>query len=172
MKENEIWKDVPGWEGLYKVSNFGRCLSVKKNKIKPLDKNSYGYLRLQCYKEGKRAKPFVHQLVAKLFVSGYKEGLVVNHKDGCKQNNMWNNLEWTTRSNNSRHAYALGLQEAKHIKQPCYIEKNGLKVYFETLTSAGKSIGVDGKRLNHLIKTRGGYIPEVDAFIFKCVSND
>lgn len=172
MKENEIWKDVPEWEGLYKVSNFGRCLSVKKNKIKALAKNNYGYLRLQCYGAKRRAKLFVHQLVAKLFVPGYKEGLVVNHKDGCKQNNMWDNLEWVTRSANCKHAFDTQLKEAKRKNQSCYLEKDGLKVYFETVVAAGKSIGVDEKRLHHLIKTSGGYIPEVDAFIFKCVSND
>lgn len=169
---NEIWKDIPEWEGLYKISNYGRCYSVKKNKIKALDKNNYGYLRIQCYSETKRAKLFVHQLVAKLFVPGYKKGLVVNHKDGIKQNNVYTNLEWVTKSQNCKHAFKQNLKEAKHRNQPCYIEKAGTRIYFETIVNAGKSIGVDEKRLHHLIKTQKGYIPEIDAFIVKCVSND
>lgn len=66
MKEE--WKDVPGWEGLYKVSNLGRCFSVRKNRIKPSFPNNYGYLRLACYEKDKKQKFFVHRLVAQLFV--------------------------------------------------------------------------------------------------------
>lgn len=170
--ESEIWKDVPEWEGIYKVSNFGRCLSVKKNKIKPLDENNYGYLRLQCYDGKRKKKLFVHKLVAQLFVNGYKEGFVVNHKDGIKSNNMYTNLEWVSRSTNNRHAFIIGAKEAKKRNQPCYIEKEGTKIYFETIINAARSIGLSDKRLHHLIKTQNGYIPEIDAYIRKCVSND
>lgn len=170
--EKEIWKDVPDWEGFYKVSNYGRCFSVKKNKIKPLDRNNYGYLRLQCYDGKRRQKLFVHRLVAMLFVEGYKEGLVVNHKDGIKDNNVYTNLEWVSRSQNTKHAIYNGLRDISSGKQPCYIRKDGLKIYFESIAAASRSIGVGEKRLQHLIKTQGGYIPEIDAFLFKCVSND
>lgn len=170
--ENEIWKDIPEWEGLYKVSNMGRCFSVRKNQIKPLAPNNYGYLRVHCYDGERRKKFFVHRLVASLFVNGYSDGLVVNHKDGDRQNNAASNLEWVTKSANTKHAVDNGMIGLKFEKVPCYLEKDGLKVYFESVSQAARSIGVGGKRLHHLMKTNDGFIPEVGAFIFKCVSND
>lgn len=170
----EIWKDVPSWEGLYEVSNFGRCRSVRTGKIKPLDVNNCGYSRLQCYDGKRRQKLFVHRLVALLFVDGYKDGLVVNHKDGDKSNNMFSNLEWVTRSDNNKHAFHIGLKDRNRKDTPCYLEmpKTNQKVFFNTVMDASKSIGLSDKRLHHLIKTQGGYIPEVDMYIRKCVSND
>lgn len=170
--EKEVWKDVPEWESFYAVSNYGRVFSKRKNKIKPLDMNNYGYLRLLCYDGHRRKKLFVHRLVAELFVDGYRDGYVVDHIDGDKTNNMASNLEWVSRSENNRRAYNLGLNERKKKDTPCYLQFGDRKVYFETIVSAGRSIGVSDKRLAHLMKTQGGYIPEIDAYIFRCVSND
>lgn len=168
----EIWKDVPNWEGLYKISNFGRCLSVKQNKIKALDTNSYGYARLQCYDGKRRDKLFVHRLVAMLFVDGYKEGFVVDHIDGDKTNNIYTNLQWVSRSENCKRAFSLGLKKAKRESIPCYLDFDGKRVYFESIVNASKSVGLSDKRLHHLIKTNNGFIPEIGAYIRKCVSND
>lgn len=174
MSINEVQKDVPGWEGMYKVSNFGRCYSVRMNKIKALDVNSYGYPRLQCYDKetGRKIKLFVHQLVACLFVDGYEEGLVVDHIDGCKSNNMYTNLRQVTRSQNNKLAFEQKLKKRGKYKVPCYLDFNGKKVYFETVCDAARSIGLSDKRLHHCIRTHNGYIPEIDAYIVKCVSND
>lgn len=171
MKIEEIWKPIPDWENLYLVSNFGRCFSIRKNKIKPLDINNCGYSRLACYDGVRRRKFFVHRLVAMLFVSGYKEGLVVDHIDGDKSNNMYTNLEWVTKSENNRRYYEKK-PKSSGKKQACYLDFNGKKVYFNSITDAGKSIGLSEKRLQHLIKSQGGRIPEIDAYIFKCVPND
>lgn len=170
--EKEIWKDVPEWEDCYMVSNFGRAFSKRKNKIKPLDMNNYGYLRLCCYDGKRRKKFFMHRLVGLLFVDGYKDGYVIDHIDGDKTNNNASNLEWVSRSENTRRAFKLGLKEKKKKDMPCYLQFGDNKVYFETVMSAGKSIGLSDKRLYHLMKTQGGYIPEIDAYIFRCVSND
>lgn len=172
MNIKEEWKPVPDWEDYYLISNFGRCFSIRKNKIKPSDVNNYGYLRLRCYDGKRKAKLFVHRLVAKLFVPGYQEGYVVDHIDGDKSNNMFTNLEWVSHSENTKRAYKTGLRIGKYEKIPCFIEINGRKIYFNTLADAARSIGLTPKRINHLIKTNNGYIPEIDAHIFKCVPND
>ena len=168
----EIWKDIPGWEDRYQISNLGRAFSKLKNKIKPLDINNYGYARIQCYDGKRKEKLFIHKLVGQLFVSGYKEGYVIDHIDGDKTNNIWTNLQWVSRSENCKRAYKLGLKEAKKRDQPCYLLINDKKIYFNRIVDAARSIGIAEKRIHHLLKVNNGYIPELGIYIFRCVSND
>lgn len=96
----EVWKDIVGYEGKYQVSNIGRVKSLKDNhgnyreKILRSRADKYGYLYVSLCKGGKVKTYKVHRLVAIAFVDGYFEGAVVNHKDECKDNNAWTNLEW------------------------------------------------------------------------------
>lgn len=169
----EIWTEIPNWEGLYEVSNFGRARNARTKKLKPHDFNNYGYARVQCYDGERRAKLFIHRLVAGLFVLGKEANLVVNHKDGDKTNNIYTNLEWVTRSYNNSHALSIGLKEAKRKNTPCKLKLLcGTEIFFESIVDCAKSIGLSDKRLHHLIKTQKGFIPEIDATISKCVSND
>lgn len=99
----EIWRDVVGFEGLYKVSNYGNVLSVKSNRLlKPFDNK--GYLRVQLWKDGKCFKRLVHRLVAEAFLEKPGDGYQVNHKDLNKKNNHVDNLEWVIPEENVRHA--------------------------------------------------------------------
>ena len=96
--QEEIWKDVPGYEGSYQVSNLGRVKSLKLNKekiLKPgLDRNGYLQVNLCCERKFKAIR--VHQLVAMAFLNhepcGYN-GLIVDHKDNDKLNNRLSNLQ-------------------------------------------------------------------------------
>lgn len=103
MKEE--WKDIEGYENYYIISNTGKIKSLLTNKLLALsDVNNMGYKRVTLYKPVKK-RFFVHRLVAYHFCEGYSEDLVVNHKDGNKQNNNADNLEWVTHSDNDIHAY-------------------------------------------------------------------
>lgn len=112
----EIWKDVPGYEGFYQVSNKGRVRSL--DRIRRNGKNSFqkqkgiiislgrssGYPSTSLYKNNKAKAIKVHQLVAIAFLDHKpcKYDLVVNHKDFDRTNNNVDNLEIvTTRGNNS-----------------------------------------------------------------------
>ena len=101
----EIWKDIPGYENLYQISNLGNVRSLRFNKIKPLKKilDRYGYLvvRLTKDKVGKWYK--VHRLVAKAFLSDYSEELQVNHKNENKTDNSVENLEMCTNYYNANY---------------------------------------------------------------------
>lgn len=165
----EEWKDVPGWEGMYKISNLGRCFSVRTGKIKPAAPNNYGYLRLACYDKERKQKFFVHRLVAKLFVDGWFDGAVVNHIDGNKQNNVCTNLEWCTKSYNELHAYKLGMQmKKKRNRASLFLPADGdpSQLTFETIVDCANYLGISPKRLHHLLKTKNGYIPEANGYLF------
>jgi hypothetical protein len=134
----EIWKDINGYEGYYQISSYGRVKNVETNKILIGDTNNIGYRRVWLYIPVKK-RYFVHRLVAIHFCRGYRDGFVVNHKDGDKLNNHADNLEWVTRSENDLHAYRLNLREP----HPCqfkhrilaYDVKTGelVKIYNNTM---------------------------------------
>ena len=111
----EIWKDIKDYEGYYQVSSEGKIKNVTTNKILIGDKNSAGYKRVWLYNPIKK-RVFVHRIVAFAFCKGYKENKVVNHKDGNKDNNKAENLEWVTRSENDLHAYKHNLRKPNPCK--------------------------------------------------------
>lgn len=107
MKQNNevIWKDVIGFEGLYKVSNMGEVFSCRTGKILsqhvhvPFPKRRKGdrYLKVDLHKDNKHTRHFVHRLVLNAFLPPLPfSGFSVNHKDGNWRNNKLSNLEWST----------------------------------------------------------------------------
>ena len=107
---DEIWKDIKGYEGYYQISSEGQVKSLISNKILIGDTNNLGYKRVVLYTPIKK-RFFIHRLVALHFCEGYAENLVVNHKDGNKQNNKAENLEWITHSQNDLHAFQNNLRK-------------------------------------------------------------
>lgn len=101
METAEIWKDVEGYEGLYKVSNRGEIYSLYKHKMLRWKINNRKYRSVGLYKNGKIKYLLVHRLVAFHFVPN-PDGLPqVNHKDENKDNNFADNLEWCTNHYNA-----------------------------------------------------------------------
>lgn len=72
--------------------------------LKPFD-DSRGYLRVSL--NGKSVK--IHRIIAQMFVPNPQNLPVVNHKKGNKHDNRASQLEWVTYSENTQHAYAIGL---------------------------------------------------------------
>jgi len=101
----EIFKDIPGYEGIYQVSDLGRVKSLKFNKEKILKPgvNNHGYYTVVLCK-GKRKTINVHQLVAMAFLNhepcGYN-GLIVDHKDNNPLNNRLSNLQLISQRENT-----------------------------------------------------------------------
>lgn len=108
----EIWKDVVGYEGHYKVSNKGRVASVKQGFRKWIMRqfrNHHGYYEISLTKDGVPKRLKVHRVVAEAFLVHPVGKDIVNHKDGVKTNNCIENLEWCNAQYNTRHALDSGL---------------------------------------------------------------
>ncbi len=110
--QNEIWKDVPGYEGLYMASNHGRIRNFKNNLLKP-NKILKGYLHITLHKGGIPKTFRLHRIIAATFIPIDKSRTQVNHKNGIKTDNYIGNLEWCTHTENQRHAYETGLNKAR-----------------------------------------------------------
>ncbi|WP_369378748.1 NUMOD4 domain-containing protein [Lysinibacillus fusiformis] len=117
MKNQEVWVGITDYEG-YEVSNLGRVRSLDRvisggkrrtGKILKQHYNHGGYPYVSLYKNGKGRKITVHRIVAKSFIPNPDNKEEVNHIDGRKNNNSVDNLEWSTRLDNTRHSYSTNL---------------------------------------------------------------
>ena len=106
---NEQWKLIAEFPD-YEVSNCGKVRRVWKShtKLKATRLNKFGYEVVHLGLNGINRHRAVHRLVAKAFVDNPNNLLEVNHKDGNKENNCADNLEWVSRSENMKHAYSIG----------------------------------------------------------------
>lgn len=114
----EVWKPVPGYEGIYSVSDHGRVrrelsrTCAKAGKILKSALRS-GYPFVQLCLGGKRVNASIHRIVAEVFIGPCPDGYCVNHKDADRTNSRASNLEYVTQSENVSHAYGLGLRDAR-----------------------------------------------------------
>lgn len=123
--EDEIWKDIPNFEGIYMVSDRGRVRSLprqcidantgKRNrnvahKLLALHNDGHGYYQVHLDSiEGHRIA-YIHRLVAEAFLPNPENKPEVNHRDGNKSHNYISNLEWVTKPENIQHAISTGLR--------------------------------------------------------------
>lgn len=105
----EIWKDVVGYEGLYRISSHGR-ITNGKDKVKAVHIRK-GYYSVILYNKTKWKNKNIHRLVATHFIENPNNLPQVNHKDGNKLNNKVSNLEWCTAKYNIIHSVRTGLRK-------------------------------------------------------------
>ncbi|HZW70801.1 MAG TPA: NUMOD4 motif-containing HNH endonuclease [Hanamia sp.] len=170
MKEQ--WKDIIGFEGVYRISNIGGVKSLERSFLKNDKKRAYfpdriltpflrgkykNYYAVKLCRSGKEKTLSVHRLVAEAFVSGYFDGAMVNHKDGNTLNNFYKNLEWVTNSQNQIHAYKTGLNKiSKLAKQKLKERSTGSNnkkakpvldlqtgIFYDTIRDASKAAGIE-----------------------------
>ena len=153
QNNNEIWKDIIGYEGIYEFSNKQRVRSIDryvatKGNGKRLSKGSLltitptqdGYLSVNLSKDGKSKTVYIHQLAWEYF-NGMKvpEGMDVNHKDSNRQNNNPSNLEVVTHKANCNAVDTQGKTPAqKRWENPAWIAHN--KKMTEMLKNQSKQV--------------------------------
>ena len=130
--DNEEWRPVVGYEGLYEVSNYGRVktkytktrIKDTKNKIMRQKHDNHGYFRVNLAKDGKQKALLISRLVAMAFIPNPNNLPHVGHDDDNKENNHVSNLYWTDPAeNNSHNGKRERLVEKRKAKMPQIIEK-------------------------------------------------
>ena len=154
----EEWKDVVGYDGLYKISNTGQVLSMNyrgvKGRVGKLcpSFDRYGYLQVVLSKDSKKKTHKVHRLVAIAFIKNTDNLPCINHKDENKTNNHVNNLEWCTVKYNNTYKTRTERAAAKKSIPILQFTKDGQFIReFMSAESALKNIGLN-------IKTRNSHI--------------
>lgn len=149
----ERWRWVPGYEGLYLVSDMGRVMSVPRKVVHGPNtgrvlKQTYcgsGYLRVSLCSKGASKAFSVHRLVAEAFIPNPDEKPQVNHKDGNKSNNVLANLEWVTASENTIHSYRYLPRKAFshfHPKKLTPMQAKKIRESKGTAASVAKQFGI------------------------------
>ena len=132
----EIWKDVPGYEGHYQVSNLGRVKSLPRTFfgrtyrgkiLSPTIARNYHHVLFSVNSNKKTLK--VHRLVALAFLG--ESDLQVNHKNGIKTDNRLENLEYCTQSENMNHAVEMGvIKRGKDVNTNKLNENDVMKIKY------------------------------------------
>ena len=180
----EIWKDLkdPSLDyPYYEVSNYGRVRNKSTKEIIKSRPIRYGYIHITLYFNGKRKNYPIHRIVAMVFIPNPKNKPQVNHKDGDKQNNRVDNLEWVTNSENMRHAYKNGLIDLRKgrnnyceedIVKICELIERGVSEDKIALQFGNYNDKIDLKRTITQIRFKKKYTHISDNFNFNIPSVD
>lgn len=180
-KKKEIWKPINGFDGQYEVSNIGRVRSLDryvfcKSKTKPnmftgciikQKKDKYGYIVVGLKKNQKSYIKKVHRLVAFAFIKNPNNLPTVNHIDGNKENNIFENLEWVSFCENSRHRTKnmlakpkLSLDKIKDILKNCKVSKNQFDNKF-SISEFSRKYCVDRRTVSDILNGKKLYLEKI-----------
>lgn len=165
----EIWKDVVGYEGFYKVSSLGRIKSLPRTWISGNGKLQSkpesiikqfivrGYYQVALTVNGITKQFKAHRLELIAFKPNLENKKMGNHKDGNKLNNHLDNLEWATPSENCKHAYDTNLKNPligsmHQNSKPVINLETG--IYYDTLTEAAISKNINICTLSAMLTGR------------------
>lgn len=147
--------NIAGWE-MYQIDTNGNVYS-KQGKIMKPSVNHNGYLIVNFYHNHIRKGFGIHTLVATTFIEHEEYKNQVNHKDGNKQNNNIENLEWVTPKENVQHSKNIlgfdntGVNNPQAKKIFGYDKKtNELKYSFDSLADAARYFTKDSKNYRHI----------------------
>lgn len=152
----EIWKDIPGYEGHYQVSDHGRVRALERlveqrnrwgsthSRLMPQKElspapNKAGYLHVSLYNAGIERTFLVHRLVAGSFIPNPTGLNTVNHINGTKDDNKAVNLEWLSQKDNNQHA-RVELEYRQHRHGVIATKEDGTVLCFPSKLAAEKEL--------------------------------
>lgn len=172
MFEQEIWKDLKGYEGLYQVSNLGRIKSLyfsKEKIMKPILTGTCKYYTIGLAKNKKRKTHLIHRLVAETFLENPNNLPEVNHKDENKLNNRIDNLEWCNHEYNMHYGNCLKkVSEKQHRKKINQYDLNGKFIkQWDSVSEIRKKLNV-----TNIANCCLGRYKQSNGFIWRYVDDD
>ena len=171
-----VWKSIEGFEGLYKISNFGEVKNKKGETLKHGIKRTSGtcYKTVRLWKDGKYYNKYIHRLIAEAFIPNPEQLPFINHKDEDGTNNFIENLEWCTSAYNSnygtaRKRQAKKLKGRKSEKRKPVLQYSVLGefiAYFPSITLAAKELECSTSEISQVCngkrKTAKGFLWKYD----------
>jgi hypothetical protein len=164
----EEWRPIQGTKGFIEVSNEGRVRSLLRGepRILKTQTDNKGYHRIRVTIERDKRSYKVHREVAKAFIPNPERLPQVNHRDGNKDNNSVNNLEWVTNQENAIHAIKNGLwdsvfesaqKENERRKKPVIgIDPEGKLMRFESVSEAERHL--DSRHISDVLKAKRSHV--------------
>lgn len=173
---SEIWKPIPGYEGLYEVSDMGRVRSLDRVIVNKDGKphhfsgfllstylNRFGRVLVGLWKNNRIQRLSVHRLVANAFIPNPDNLPEVNHKDENPQNNRVDNLEWCTTVYNLTYGTRLDRISEKNFVPVVATDGDGIEFYFSSMKEGAAKTGAMKQNISHCCrgtnraKSAGGY---------------
>ena len=166
MAIEENWESIPGYEGIYEVSDLGRVRSLDRvdcrgrtvmgRVFKPYRDGNKGYVAVSLVKNGESTRTKLHRLIASVFLSTTRgNGDQVNHINGIRDDNRVVNLEWVTCQQNIRHSFDVLYKKpseghknktgAKHHSSRSVIAtrlSDGETLHFGSAAEAGRTLNI------------------------------
>jgi len=179
--EEEIWKDFPGWEGLYRVSTHGNVISMNygqsgRPKLMKPRLTTYGYLFVTLFHKGRQENWFVHRMVGVAFIPRITGKDFIDHIDGNPLNNHVENLRWCTRKENQNNPVTkarMRIANAGRVLTKEALEKRGRAISkgkkepvlqyttdglfireWPSIDEASKGTGIDRMTISHVCRGR------------------
>lgn len=174
MNQEEKWKDIKDYEGMYQVSNLGRIRSLDrtgtqkhysgsiskyifKGRILKLQKQKNGYYIINLHKAGESNRKLVHRLVAETFIENPNNYNYINHKDNNIENNNVTNLEWCTQKYNIKYAYENGNKIPPNMKAIRQIGNNNTICEYISMAEAERITGIKGANISKCCRKLRNY---------------